>query len=133
MATYNTLTSLLTAIANAIRSKTGETGVINAQYFPSKIEGISTTPKTQTITKTITLRGSTIVEFTFNELTTVYGVSKIYRAKNDLPFCGYQIIKRNITSDNNIITINGNTVSFEIEEQAEANTQADWTVTAIGQ
>lgn len=42
MATYNTLTSLLSAIANAIRSKTGETGVINAQDFPSKIEGIST-------------------------------------------------------------------------------------------
>ena len=42
MATYNTLTGLLTAIANAIRSKTGETGVINAQDFPSKIEDIST-------------------------------------------------------------------------------------------
>lgn len=41
MATYNTLTSLLSAIANAIRTKTGETGVINAQDFPSKIEGIS--------------------------------------------------------------------------------------------
>ena len=41
MATYNTLTSLLTAIANAIRSKTGETGVINAQKFPSKIESIT--------------------------------------------------------------------------------------------
>lgn len=40
MATYNTLTDLLSAIANSIRSKTGETGVINAQDFPSKIEQI---------------------------------------------------------------------------------------------
>lgn len=40
MATYDTLTSLLTAIANAIRSKTGETGQINAQDFPTKILSI---------------------------------------------------------------------------------------------
>ena len=42
MATYNTLTSLLTAIANAIRTKTGDTASINAQDFPNKIESIST-------------------------------------------------------------------------------------------
>lgn len=42
MATYNTLTSLLTAIANAIRTKTGDSAAINAQDFPSKITGIST-------------------------------------------------------------------------------------------
>lgn len=40
MATYNTLTDLLSAIANAIRSKTGETNTINAQNFPSKILSI---------------------------------------------------------------------------------------------
>lgn len=40
MATYNTLRDLLRAIANAIRSKTGETGQINAQDFPSKILNI---------------------------------------------------------------------------------------------
>lgn len=133
MASYNTLTSLLTAIANAIRSKTGETGVINAQNFPSKIEGISTTPKTQTITKTIAIRSSSIVEFTFNELTTVYGVSKIYRANDELPYCSYQVLKRNIGSDNEYITISGNTVSLKIEELADANTEANWTVTAVGQ
>ena len=43
MATYNTLTSLLTAIANAIRTKTGDTASINAQDFPNKIESISAT------------------------------------------------------------------------------------------
>lgn len=37
---YTTLSSLLTAIANAIRSKTGETNTINAQDFPSKILSI---------------------------------------------------------------------------------------------
>lgn len=40
MSTYNTLTGLLSAIANAIRSKTGETNTINAQNFPSKILSI---------------------------------------------------------------------------------------------
>lgn len=40
MATYNTLTGLLSAIANAIRSKTKETGVINAQDFPTEISSI---------------------------------------------------------------------------------------------
>ena len=29
-------------------------------------------------------------------------------------------------------SISGNTVSFVLEEQAEAMTEADWTVTAIG-
>ena len=40
MATYDTLTSLLTAIANAIRTKTKETDIINAQNFPNKILSI---------------------------------------------------------------------------------------------
>lgn len=40
MATYSTLTSLFTAIANAIRSKTGGTGAIIADNFPSEISGI---------------------------------------------------------------------------------------------
>lgn len=45
MATYNTLTSLLTAIANAIRTKTGNSATINAQDFPSKIDSITTNYK----------------------------------------------------------------------------------------
>lgn len=39
---YTTLNSLLTAIANAIRSKKGTTAQINAQNFPSEIASIST-------------------------------------------------------------------------------------------
>lgn len=39
---YTTLNSLLTAIAEAIRSKKGTTGKINAQNFPSEIASIST-------------------------------------------------------------------------------------------
>ncbi len=38
---YTTLNSLLTAIAEAIRSKKGTTAQINAQNFPSEIESIS--------------------------------------------------------------------------------------------
>ena len=39
---YTTLNSLLTAIAEAIRSKKGTTARINAQNFPSEIASIST-------------------------------------------------------------------------------------------
>lgn len=39
---YTDLTSLLKAIANAIRSKKGTTAQINAQNFPSEIASIST-------------------------------------------------------------------------------------------
>lgn len=40
--TYTTLNSLLTAIANSIRSKKGTTAQINAQNFPSEIASIPT-------------------------------------------------------------------------------------------
>ena len=52
---------------------------------------------------------------------------------NGLRFCSYQIIKRNIGYEMQLFaSISGNTVSFVLEEQAEATTEADWTVTAIG-
>lgn len=37
---YNTLRDLLKAIANAIRSKVGDVGLINAQDFPTNINAI---------------------------------------------------------------------------------------------
>ncbi len=42
MATHTTLSSLFTAIANAIRAKTGGTAQIVADNFPGAIEGIQT-------------------------------------------------------------------------------------------
>lgn len=57
MAKYTTLTSLFTAIANSIRSKTGGSGKIVADDFPSMIDGISTGIK-PTGTKTITANGT---------------------------------------------------------------------------
>lgn len=42
MAEYTALAPLFTDIANAIRSKTGETGQITANLFPAKINMIST-------------------------------------------------------------------------------------------
>lgn len=39
---YNTLRDLLKAIANAIRSKVGDVGLISAQNFPSEIASIPT-------------------------------------------------------------------------------------------
>ena len=44
MATHNTLGSLFTAIANSIRSKTGQTGEIIADNFPDEINAIETDP-----------------------------------------------------------------------------------------
>lgn len=40
MAEYTALAPLFTDIANAIRSKTGETGAITANTFPEKINEI---------------------------------------------------------------------------------------------
>jgi len=41
MAKYTTLTGLFTAIADAIREKTGESSVITADDFPEKIQSIA--------------------------------------------------------------------------------------------
>ena len=41
MAEYTALAPLFTDIANAIRSKTGETGAITANTFPEKINSIT--------------------------------------------------------------------------------------------
>ena len=43
MAEYTALAPLFTDIANAIRSKTGETGAITANQFPQEINAIPTT------------------------------------------------------------------------------------------
>ena len=136
MATYNTLTSLLTAIANAIRCKTGETGVINAQNFPSKINSISTRPKTQTGSQIIDLEayGKGDFTFTFNTLTTVYGVSSILKEKtNDNSFGQYiDVGQRNAAPVNYIKKISGNTVTLSIWAQVDTRAKAKITVTAIG-
>ena len=42
MAEYTALAPLFTDIANAIRSKTGETGAITANSFPEQINSLST-------------------------------------------------------------------------------------------
>lgn len=137
MATYNTLTDLLSAIANAIRNKTKETGVINAQDFPSKINSISTKPKTQTVSQIIDLGAysSGDFTFTFNTLTTVYGVSSILKEKTeDNNFGQYiDVGQRNIAPINYIKAISGNTVTLNIWAQVDTKAKAKITVTAIGQ
>lgn len=136
MTTYNTLTGLLSAIANAIRGKTGETGQINAQDFPSKIEGISTTPKTQTVEQTLSLAQGEVksLTFTFNELTTVYGVSNFTVRKTDSnAFGNYQDINgRNQASRSFIESISNNSVTLKIQGYVDTSSIAIWSVTAIG-
>lgn len=58
MAKYSTLTALFTAIANSLRSKTGSTGSIVADDFPSVIDSLSTGGITPTGTKSITTNGT---------------------------------------------------------------------------
>lgn len=58
MAKYSTLNGLFTAIANSLRSKTGGTGKIVADDFPSVIDGLSTGGITPTGTKSITTNGT---------------------------------------------------------------------------
>lgn len=135
MATYNTLTSLLTAIANAIRSKTGETGQINAQNFPSEIASISTTPKTQTVEQTISMTSGEqkTVTFTFNNLTKVLGVSRIYRPYNTSQgYSSHQKLDSRYYVDLDPIIISGNTVKLVLTSNVDTNSQATWSVTAIG-
>jgi len=58
MAKYNTLGALFTAIANSLRSKTGGSGKIVADDFPTVIDGLSTGGITPTGTKNITSNGT---------------------------------------------------------------------------
>jgi hypothetical protein len=70
MAKYTTLNALFTAIANSIRNKTGESGKIVADDFPSMIDGISTgitpisTMEVHEVTFDSDLNGSTAVDRT---------------------------------------------------------------------
>ena len=132
---YTTLNSLLTAIAEAIRNKKGTTAKINAQNFPSEIASISTTPKTQKVTITLTLTSGELKDqtFTFNELTTVYGVSKIERPYNtSQAYSSHQILDNRYYQDFDPITISGNTVTLKIGNRTDTTSVATWTVTAVG-
>lgn len=57
MAKYTTLNSLFTAVASSLRGKTGSTGKIVADDFPSVIDSLSTGGITPTGTKNITTNG----------------------------------------------------------------------------
>ena len=132
---YTDLTSLLTAIAEAIRAKKGTTAQINAQNFPSEIASISTTPKTQKVTITLTLTSGELKDqtFTFNELTTVYGVSKIERPYNtSQAYSSHQILDNRYYQDFDPITISGNTVTLKIGNRTDTTSVATWSVTAVG-
>ena len=58
MAKHKTLNELFSSIAASIRSKTGGSGKIVADDFPSVIDGLDTSGITPTGTKTITANGS---------------------------------------------------------------------------
>lgn len=135
---YTTLNSLLKAIANAIRAKKGTTATINAQNFPSEIATISTgiTIKTQTVEKTLSLSQGEVknLTFTFNELTTVYGISNFTVRKTDSnPYGAYQDIDRRYQAPRSYIeSISNNTVTLRIQGYVDTSSIAIWSVTAVG-
>lgn len=133
---YTDLTSLLKAIADAIRSKKGTTAQINAQNFPSEITSISTTPKTQTVEQSLSLGQGEVknLTFTFNELTTVYGISNFTVRKTDTnPYGNYQDIDGRFQAPRSFIeSISANTVTLRIQGYVDTSSVAIWSVTAVG-
>ena len=134
---YTDLTSLLKAIANAIRAKKGTTATINAQNFPSEIASISTgiTIKTQTVTKTVSLGtySRQQVTFTFSNLKKVIGVSNITKAATSNAYGKYQDLGQRNVIPVSYISISGNTVTLDIWGQVDTSNEANWSVTAIGE
>ena len=70
---YSTLSALFTAIANAIRAKTGSTEKIVADNFPSAIAGISSSTAFTRYMHTITASGSFVVPATGKYRVTAIG------------------------------------------------------------
>lgn len=131
---YTTLNSLLTAIAEAIRSKKGTTAQINAQNFPSEIASIETSVKSQTVTKTVTLAkyAREQVVFTFSNLKQVVGVSDITKTATSNAYGKYQDLGQRNVIPVSFISISGNTVTLDIWGQVDVTSEAQWSVTAVG-
>ena len=134
MATYNTLTSLLSAIANAIRAKKGTTAQINAQNFPSEIASIETSVKSQSVTKTVSIGAYSRqqVTFTFSNLKKVVGVSDITKRASSNAYGNYQVLGQSNAIPVSYISISGNNVTLDIWGQVDTTSEAQWSVTAVG-
>lgn len=130
--------------ANA--STTYETKNHASETYPTKTEmtnaiisaietAINSTPKTQKVTIEVTLANTEVKDqtFTFNELTTIYGVSKIERPYNtNQAYSSHQILDVRYYKDFDPITISGNTVTLKIGNRTDTTSVATWSVTAIG-
>ena len=79
MATYNNLSALFTAIANAIRSKTGGTAAITANNFPTAIAGITSR---QVGTATASRTSTTKISFSVSGNPVAFAMVNNHTAEN---------------------------------------------------
>ena len=79
-AIHSTLTSLFTDIANAIRSKTGDTGQIRAEAFPSAIQSLPTGSTTVSGTLSIDTTGIYSV-FSYESVSVSVSAQDLFYAK----------------------------------------------------
>lgn len=95
---YTDLTSLLKAIANAIRSKKGTTDIINAQNFPSEISSIKV-GITPSGAKSITSNGTYDVTAYASANVNVAGYNPTIKYKNSVS--SNKVAKLSYTFDSN--------------------------------
>ena len=127
------------AIKQAISNKGVSMSNVPFTEYASKINGITTPVKTQTVKQTITLNGgvNTTFSFTFSNLKTVYGITNIQKTSGSSLITTYSGYPDPGTGGNSLNIpsggISGNTVYQRFVNNSDANNQsAEISITAVG-
>lgn len=105
-------------------------GRVSASSAPS----VESQLRTQTLTSSQTLSAGQDrwVTFTFNNLSKVVGVTKIFKNANSGGYSNYQGLHQAYSPEVNPFTFSGNRVSLYIKSNVDTTSTATWGVTAIG-